>query len=62
MADVYAEYELRGLEPLALEHMPTWSVIKAAVDEVLRTMSKERMTQIGREIFDGARKVEEEIY
>ena len=61
MADVYAEYELRGLEPLSLERMPAWSVIKAAVDEAVQAMSEERVTEIGREIFDAARRVEEEI-
>lgn len=61
VGDVYAEYELRGLEPLGLEHMPAWSVIKAAVDQAVQAMSEERVTQIGREVFDAARRVEEEI-
>ena len=61
MTDVYAEYELRGLEPLALEHMPAWSVIKAAVGQALKVMSEERVTEIGREVFNAARGVEEEI-
>jgi hypothetical protein len=61
VADVYAEYEFRGLEPLGLENMPAWSVIMAAIGNAVKAMSEERVTQIGREVFDAARSVEEEI-
>jgi hypothetical protein len=46
VADVYAEYELRGLEPLALENMPAWSVILAAIDKAVKALSEKRITQI----------------
>jgi hypothetical protein len=61
VADVYAEYELRGLEPLALENIPAWSVILAAIDKAVKALSEKHITQIGREVFDAARRVEEEI-
>jgi hypothetical protein len=61
VADVYAEYELRGLEPSALENMPAWSVILAAIDKAVKALSEKRITQIGREVFDAARRVKEEI-
>jgi hypothetical protein len=41
--------------------MPAWSVIKAAVGQAVKVMSEERMAQIGREVFDAARSMEEEI-
>lgn len=41
--------------------MPAWSVVKAAIDKAVQAMSEERITQIGREVFDAARRAEEEI-
>ena len=60
VTDVYAEYELRGLEPPPLDTVPGWQVITAAASGAANNMSQELKDEIGRDVLSAYRSIKKE--